>query len=472
MKNRFLAILTGALLCGSTLAHAAATIVIVNDDPAGVGFNDPTPKSAVGGNNGATLGEQRLIAFQAAADKWGATLTSVPIIRVRATWEPLSCNANSAVLGSAGAQEVFASFPGAPRANTWYSGALANAIVGQTMTGVPEIRARFNVNLGNTGCLTGVPFYLGIDNNHGNLIDLVAVLLHEFGHGLGFQTFTNGSTGAFLFGLPSAWDHYLTDATTSKTWVQMTDAERAASSLKTGRLVWGGNVVNDAATNILNPGVPVLTVSAPASVAKKYEVGTASFGPALFTPGIVDKQIMPVVDQADGKTGLACNPLSATNRAAVVGKIALVDRGTCTFNVKAANVQAAGAVAMVVVDNVEAFPPPGLGGTDATITIPSVRITLSAGNALKTALLTRTRTSSSVVASLGIDLTLRQGKDVNGRILMYAPNPFQGGSSVSHFDVTATPNLLMEPAINGDLLHEVKPPKDLTYKLLQEIGWQ
>lgn len=470
MSSKRLA-LGAALLCGSSLLHAAATITIVNGDAAGVGFNDPTPVAPVGGNTGTTRGEQRLIAFQAAANKWGATLTSVPVIRVLATWEPLSCNATSAVLGSAGAQQVFRDFAGAPRAGTWYGGALANALRGAVLTGATaEIRARFNVNLGNTGCLTGTPFYLGIDNNHGNAIDLVAVLLHEFGHGLGFQTFTSGSTGAFIAGFPSVWDHFLTDTSISKTWANMTDIERQASAIRTGQLVWAGNVVNDAATNVLNP-LPVLSVSAPASVAKKYDVGTASFGPALFSPGIAGKQIMPVVDQPDGKTGLACTALSAVNRAAVVGKIALVDRGVCSFNIKAQNVQAAGALAMIVVDNVVA-PLTGLGGTDATVTIPSVRITLADGNALKAALVTRSRTSSPVVATLGLDLLLRAGRDRQNRTLMYAPNPFQSGSSVSHFDVSAFPNQLMEPSINADLSHEVTPPNDLTYKLLQEIGWQ
>ena len=30
----------------------------------------------------------------------------------------------------------------------------------------------------------------------------------------------------------------------------------------------------------------------------------------------------------------------------------------------------------------------------------------------------------------------------------------------------------MEPSINGDLTHEVTAPFDLTYSLLQDIGWQ
>ena len=32
-------------------------------------------------------------------------------------------------------------------------------------------------------------------------------------------------------------------------------------------------------------------------------------------------------------------------------------------------------------------------------------------------------------------------------------------------------NLLMEPNINGDLTHSVVPPQDLTFTLLQDIGW-
>ena len=107
--------LLSAALVAPSLVHAAATITIVNGDPAGVGFNDATVVAPVGGNTGTTLGQQRLNAFQAAANKWGATLTAVPTIRVLATWEALTCTATSAVLGSAGATEVFRDFTGAPR---------------------------------------------------------------------------------------------------------------------------------------------------------------------------------------------------------------------------------------------------------------------------------------------------------------------------------------------------------------------
>lgn len=51
------------------------------------------------------------------------------------------------------------------------------------------------------------------------------------------------------------------------------------------------------------------------------------------------------------------------------------------------------------------------------------------------------------------------------------PNPVQGGSSGSHYDSIAFRNLLMEPAINGDLTHNVKAPDDLTLELLRDVGW-
>ena len=58
-----------------------------------------------------------------------------------------------------------------------------------------------------------------------------------------------------------------------------------------------------------------------------------------------------------------------------------------------------------------------------------------------------------------------------GRALLFTPNPYQGGCSESHWDTIAFPNQLMEPAINGDLTHSVVTPQDLTFKLLQDIGW-
>ncbi len=54
-----------------------------------------------------------------------------------------------------------------------------------------------------------------------------------------------------------------------------------------------------------------------------------------------------------------------------------------------------------------------------------------------------------------------------GRVQLYAPNPYEGGSSVSHFNTAAFPNLLMEPSINFGLPLTL----DLTRQQMRDIGW-
>jgi hypothetical protein len=462
-----------ALAIGAaTSAHAAATIVIVNQNAAGVGFNDPTPAVPVGGNPGTTLGEQRLNAFQAAANIWGATLTSSVPIRIGASFVPLSCTATSAVLGSAGANEIWSDFTNAPRANTWYPSALASKLAGVDVAtpGEPHIIARFNSRLGLfPDCLPGNGFYLGLDRNFGDQIDLVTVLLHEFAHGLGFQTFTDDETGEEILGTPSIWDYYLLNNRTNRTWVESTAAERAQSAVTWRGLSWNGPRVTAAVPQVLDPMSNLaIAGSAAGSAAGNYEVGDASFGPPLSNPP-VSGQLMPVVDQSNG-TGLACDPLNATNALAVRGNVALVDRGTCDFVTKARNVQAAGAIGMVVADN-QPGDVAGMSGNDPAIAIPSVRVTQANGATLKAALQRRSRTQSGVTASLGVNQSRLAGTDPQGRILMYTPSIYSPGSTVSHYTTEAKPNQLMEPSINDDLTHEVKPPRDLTYPLLQDIGW-
>jgi hypothetical protein len=219
---------------------------------------------------------------------------------------------------------------------------------------------------------------------------------------------------------------------------------------------------------VLQAGLPNLVVSAPASVAGTYQVGTASFGPLLSSPGVT-AEVMPVSDNLAAGNG--CTAFSPANVAAVTGKIALIDRGICGFTVKVKNAQLAGAVGVIIADNAAGSPPAGLGGSDPTITIPAARITLADGTTLKNQLKFASRTHSGLFATLGVDLSVRAFADNLNRPFLYTPNPFQSGSSVSHWDTRMTPNQLMEPAINADLTHSVVTPQDLTFELLKDIGW-
>src|SRR5262245_7550891 len=156
---RLLSVASAAIVLSiPATVDAAAKITIVNNDGPGEGFNDPTPVAPVGGNPGTTRGQQRLIAFQYAADLWGATIDRNVEIVVRAGFDPLGPN----TLGSAGPFSAFAnfsgigSFPGAAFSQTWYASALANKRAGTDLApGVPDINARFSSDFN---------FYLGLDN--------------------------------------------------------------------------------------------------------------------------------------------------------------------------------------------------------------------------------------------------------------------------------------------------------------------
>lgn len=444
-----------ALVAAEPVSSLAATITIINQDGAGEGFNDPTAVAPVGGNPGTTLGQQRLNVFQQAANIWGAILPSSVTILVQAQFNALSCNATSAVLGSAGTIQVVRDFGGAEFAGTWYHTALANKLAGSDLQpGVNDINAQFNSNLGQAGCLTGVFFYYGFDHNEGANIDLLAVVLHELGHGLGFSGFANLTTGAQLGGFPGIYERKLLDNSNGLHWNQMNDAQRVASAINTGNVVFDGTATTVKSASFLDPR-PEVVISLPPIVAGTYTSGTASFGAPLTTNGVTGQVVLVV----DGISPFNDGCSALTNPGAVAGKIAMVDRGLCSFATKAQNLQNAGAIGMIMVND-QAGLAPDIGGVAPAITIPVASLSQAQGNAIKAQL------GAGVTAKLRIDNARLTGADNANHPLVFAPNPIQGGSSISHFDVSAFPNLLMEPIINSDLTNV-----DLTRYAFEDIGW-
>jgi bacillolysin len=461
------AFLAASALLAAAPARGEATLTIVNINAAGEGFNDPSPRAPVGNNPGTTLGEQRLIAFQFAADIWGNILDSDVEILIHARFTDQTCSGGSAVLGSAGAQSVSRDFPNAPFSSTWYHIALANRLSGvDQIPGTHDINANFN-QLIDTGCLTGTAgWYYGLDGNApANMIDLVPVLLHEIGHGLGFQTFVNRSTGVVFSGFHDQYSRFIFDETLGLPWPAMTDGQRVTSAINTGNLSWIGPSVTQTFPSTLFRQAR-LVVLEPQDIAGTKLVGEASFGTPIPASGGISGTVVAALDVDEDGAGTtftttdACSPLS--NPVEIDGNIALVDRGGCNFTVKVKNAQNAGAIAVLVADNAAGSPPPGLGGADPTVVITAVRITQADG--------------ADIRAHLpGVDVTLDRDPasafsgvhPSGGHVLLYAPNPLVSGSSTSHWDTTTTPNLLMEPAVNADLTYGV----DLTRQHFEDIGW-
>lgn len=458
-------------LAMSAGALADANIILNNVDPPGSGLNDPTPAAPIGGNQGTTVGEQRLNVFQFAADNWGATLNSDVTIIVQASFTPLDCSATGGVLGAAGPLQIFASgsaaFPG--EVNTFYHVALFNSLVGVDVTQGPpdpgllqppfndDIVAFFNANLGSPGCLENSGWYYGLDNNQAaNEIDFLSVVTHEIAHGLGFSEFVDEETGAGVAGLPDIYSTQMFDTSQNKTFAEMVPAERLAAQVSGNDLVWIGGSVTSAAPSVLGPR-PSIRILNPKSLKGTLGVQQASFGPSLRPNGGMTGQVKLVDDGTDVSTD-ACEPIE--NK--LNGKIALIDRGGCAFTVKALNAQAAGAKGVIVANNQPDSGPAPVGGFSPDVTVPTVGITFEQGEALKDA--------KKVNLKLILDPSKLAGANDQGFVQLYAPNPVQPGSSKSHFDTSATPNLLMEPSINPDL--ESATDLDLTPNLFEDIGWQ
>ena len=224
-------------------ASYAATITILNNDGPGEGFNDNTPFSPVGGNNATTRGQARLNAFQAAANLWAAALESEITIKIQAQFNPMGGSSNSAILGSAGPMTFVRDFPGAPLTGTWYPVALANALSSGDRNGSSaEIVANFNSDVDNSTVLGSVGWYYGLNGNPGSNIDLITVVLHELGHGLGFTHRISLSTGAFSSNIPDIYSRNLVYNSGSglQNVASLSNATRLTAIKSGTNLLWNG----------------------------------------------------------------------------------------------------------------------------------------------------------------------------------------------------------------------------------------
>jgi hypothetical protein len=139
------------------------------------------------------------------------------------------------------------------------------------------------------------------------------------------------------------------------------------------------------------PFPPVVRVNSPASIAGVYPAGRAQFGPPLTEGGLTGDVVL-VNDGFGGGVPPAASTTDGcetpfVNAADVAGKIALVDRGTCTFLAKVKNAQTQGAIGVIVANHSAGGDALlTMAGIDPTITIPSAFIGFTNGNLIKSEL--------------------------------------------------------------------------------------
>lgn len=243
----------------------AASMVFINDNQPGAGFNDASTNiHPATGNPGRTLGAQRRNAFRLAARMLASKVQSDTPIVIRARFKDLVCGRGrrptTLGLGGFWSARTFTTPPPGASPNVFYPIALANALSGRDMAdGEPDIDLSFNSAVDNNpDCLgmtqgDSINFYYGYDGNPpGQDVDFLTVATHELIHGLGFETTANLTTGRFPYGKPDIYSTLIRSLYFNNAdWPQLSPGQRVTSATQKGQVVWDG-------PHVTKEGVPTL----------------------------------------------------------------------------------------------------------------------------------------------------------------------------------------------------------------------
>ena len=221
-------------------------------------------------------------AIQTAVDIWSENFASTVPINVNVKW---GSSSSYGVLASASAKNNFSNFNGAPDKTLYYASALANALAGRDLDPTsPEIEISITSN---------APWYYGTDGIcPARSFDLVSVILHEMGHGLGFVSgnYYEPFSGFGRVDQPTPFDAY----------AQLPDGRRLADmpspSLEAGKamtsdLFWSGeNAIK--ANNGIKPKLYTPSI---------YEAGSSisHLDEATFSKSVDNAVMTPNLDSGE-----------------------------------------------------------------------------------------------------------------------------------------------------------------------------
>jgi hypothetical protein len=222
----------------------------------GVGFADATVTTSPITSLPSTLGADRVACYEAAVLVWEAVLDISVEIEVDAAFSSQGGTTGAGTpLGFAGPETAHRDFAGAPIADTYYVQAQANQIAGVDLDALTsDLAADFNADVDDPVLVPSFSWYYGIDGAPpGGTRDFFSTILHELGHGLGFLSLVDETTGAKFNGRDDIYSE---------------------------QLRWGGSGGNTAFNALTNGG----RVSAVTSVNELEWIGAIAIGDATFNP--------------------------------------------------------------------------------------------------------------------------------------------------------------------------------------------
>ncbi len=138
-----------------------------------------------------------------------------------------------------------------------------------------------------------------------------------------------------------------------------------------------------------------LTIHTPSSIAGGYSGLEAGFGPGLSSTALTADLVLADDNVTPDQNDL-CEP--PVNAADFSGRIAVIRRGSCSFVQKITAAQNAGALAVIMVNNVGGGPIT-MGGNGPSVTIPSIMISRADGNSIISRLVAGDSVSATLVST-------------------------------------------------------------------------
>ncbi|GIV36829.1 MAG: hypothetical protein KatS3mg032_1208 [Cyclobacteriaceae bacterium] len=219
-------------------------------------------------------------AFQYAVDIWSSLLKTNVKIRVFANWAFLE---NINTLAFVTPTEI-RNFSESPQPEVWYPMALAEKLAGRNLNSVTEadIVATFNSRRDD--------WYFGLDGNcPPDKFDLVSVVLHELGHGLGFSGTFRVSSSLGFFGLtdgkPKIYDTFLQNGLGQYLTSFQSGTLPLANQITSNSVTFESFIARTLASSVANPRIFAPNPYQPGSSISHLDENTyENTSDALMTP--------------------------------------------------------------------------------------------------------------------------------------------------------------------------------------------